>query len=446
MLEAGVSRVNITPPAGTIMAGYAGRTGTATPETATGVHDDLYARALVLSAGDVTVGLIVVDVLLLAGDFVEEARDAVSAATGLDGKHIIVATTHTHAGPGGLVSPKIYNGLLGLAAAFLGPPDAALQASLKSAMVVGVQEALADRQAVRVAVGVGFAPGVGANRRAPDGPVDSDVVLVRFDSLDGETRALLFSQACHSTVLGPDNRLFSGDLIGLACQTLENGGDTAIALGLTGAAGDVSTRYTRQESTFDEAERLAGLLVDTVRQTAARIIPTNDGRLWLNHGQVILPATPSPTHQELQQRLATARQTLTEARRQNAPTGQLRQAETAVEGIELQLATLQQWIPQDSLPVEVYALQIGPAILCTFPVELFAQLGLTLRQEVGAEHTLVACCANDYLGYMPSQSNYEEGGYEVDMALLAQGSGEQLVAFALDLLRDNPYRPLQLGT
>ena len=51
----------------------------------------------------------------------------------------------------------------------------------------------------------------------------------------------------------------------------------------------------------------------------------------------------------------------------------------------------------------------------------------------------MACYANDYLGYAPSHSDYEEGGYEVDMALLAPGSGERLVEFTLGLLNDNPY-------
>lgn len=439
MLKAGVSRVNITPSAGTTLAGYAART-----QAATGVHDDLYARALVLSADDVAVGLIVVDVLLLTGDFVEDIRDAVSTATGLEKRHIIVAATHTHAGPGGLVSQKVYDGVLSFASAFLGTPDAAIQASLKSAIVVAVQEALANQQVVRVSVSVGCAPNVGANRRSPDGPADTDVVVARFDGLDGQTHALLFSQACHPTVLGPENRLFSGDLVGLACRALENAGDGLIALGLSGAAGDVSTRYTRRESTFDEAERLAGLLADAVREAAVDMTPINDVHLWLNCGKIALPTTSPPSREELQRRLDVARQALAEARRQNVPTWQLRQAETIVEGIEFQQGALQQRVAQDLMPVEVCTLQVGQMILCTFPVELFAHLGLTLRQAAGADRTLVACYANDYLGYMPSRSDYEKGGYEVDMALFAQEAGEQLVAFALDLLRDNPRDPPRL--
>jgi neutral ceramidase len=429
MLKAGASRIKITPPVGVDMAGYANR-----PGPAEGVHDDLYVRALVLSGEGVAAVLVVADVLLMAADFVADARRAISAATGLAGDHIIVAATHTHAGPGGLVDLAVHGGALALAADFLGPHDPALQASLRDAMVEAAGQALADQQPVRVAVGAGKVA-VGANRRSPDGPADADVVVVRFDGPEGQTRALLFSQACHPTVLGADNRLLSGDFLGLACQALENESEGVVALGLTGAAGDVSTRATRKASTFDEAGRMAGLLAETIRQTAAALNPEDSSHLWLNHGQITLPTPPAARPEALAQRLNEARRALEALRRQDASRWRIRQTETAIEGIAFQLAADGRRALPESLPVEVYAVRIGPAALITFPVELFAGLGLRLRQEVGVGRTLIACYANDYLGYAPTHDDYARGGYEIDMALLAAGSGERLVAYAIDLLR-----------
>jgi neutral ceramidase len=432
MLKAGASRIKITPPVGVSMAGYANRSG-----PAEGVHDDLHARALVVTGESKTVALIVAEVLVVLTDIVEEVRRAISAATGLKAEHIIVSSTHTHSGPGGLINLDVHGGALSLAAPFLGPGDATLQNSLKDAMVQAVEQALADQQPVKVAVGVGKVA-VGANRRSPDGPADTDAVVMRFDGLDGQMRALLFSQSCHPTVLSADNRLISGDFMGLACQALENATDGLIALGLTGAAGDVSTRFTRRESTFAEAERLAGLLADAVQQTAANLAPTDDERLWINYGQIDLPTAPPFSPEELRQHLAATRQQLDELRNQGATSWQVRLAETAIEGIEFQLTARQGGTMPETFPVPVYAVRIGPTMLLTFPVELFSQLGLMARKAVGEENTMVACYANDYLGYLPTRADFESGGYEVNMALLAAGSGEQLVEYALSLLSGAP--------
>ena len=55
-LRAGVAKVEITPPVGVQMWGYSNRKG-----PATGTLDPLYARVLVLEAGDQRLALVTVD-------------------------------------------------------------------------------------------------------------------------------------------------------------------------------------------------------------------------------------------------------------------------------------------------------------------------------------------------------------------------------------------------
>src|SRR3974377_959829 len=94
--RAGAAEAVITPPVGTLLDGYSGREG-----GAVGVHDDLHARALVVddgstSAAPVSPGLIRVDRRLVAS-----IRERASSATGVPASNILVAATHTHAGPAG---------------------------------------------------------------------------------------------------------------------------------------------------------------------------------------------------------------------------------------------------------------------------------------------------------------------------------------------------------
>ena len=424
-LRAGAARVKITPAAGLPMAGYAAR-GAA----ATGVHDDLYARALALSSGGLTAVLLVLDVLLLGQDFVKMVRQDIAQAAGIPGQNVIVVGTHTHSGPAGLVDPDVHGGALARYQPFLGLHDPELCRTLRQHSVQVVEDALRNRRTVRVAVGSASAPGLAGNRRRADGLVDRDVVVVRLDDEQGQRRVLIFSQGCHPTVLGPDNSRFSGDLVGLACQRLEAQDEGLVVMGLTGAAGDVSTRSTRRASTFEEAERLSDLLAGAVKRAAAGPVAVADGGLQLNSGLLYADQRPLPPPEELERRLAAAKQALEQARREERSPLEIRLAETAVEGVDFLLDATRRQSPRAKLPVEISCLEVGPAVLLMFPVELFAESWLLLRERCGRNRTLIACYANGYLGYAPPCAEYVKGGYEADMAILAEGSAEEMLAFA----------------
>src|SRR3954469_21346073 len=76
-LRAGAAAVVITPPPGTPMAGYY------VPRAAEGVHDDLYAKALVLEVDGTRAALVALDLISTTRDLVEDARRAIEQGTQL---------------------------------------------------------------------------------------------------------------------------------------------------------------------------------------------------------------------------------------------------------------------------------------------------------------------------------------------------------------------------
>ena len=87
------------------------------------------------------------------------------------------------------------------------------------------------------------------------------------------------------------------------------------------------------------------------------------------------------------------------------------------------------------LQVEVQVVAVSDQLaIVSFPGEMFVELGLALKQASPFPHTLIAELANGTIGYIPNRSAYPEGLYEVVSARGAAGSGEQLVAVALELL------------
>lgn len=76
---------------GLFMAGYGHEMTPGGYYTASAVHDPVWARALAISCGDQTLGLVSVDTVGLFRDFAKAIR---RDATGFD--HVVVASTHTH--------------------------------------------------------------------------------------------------------------------------------------------------------------------------------------------------------------------------------------------------------------------------------------------------------------------------------------------------------------
>ena len=92
-LEAGTAKVEITPPVGQPMGGFLSRLkvkGGACED----IHDPLFARVLFLQSGTTSLAIVTVDLLFFSSRrLIAEAK----AKWNID--HVILSSTHTHAGP-----------------------------------------------------------------------------------------------------------------------------------------------------------------------------------------------------------------------------------------------------------------------------------------------------------------------------------------------------------
>jgi neutral ceramidase len=66
------------------------------PYPAEHVHDELYARCLVLDDGDTRIALVVCDLLGLHRSVSVEARRLIHEATGIPPQNVLISATHTH--------------------------------------------------------------------------------------------------------------------------------------------------------------------------------------------------------------------------------------------------------------------------------------------------------------------------------------------------------------
>jgi hypothetical protein len=198
---------------------------------ATGVHDDLEARALVLEAGNVSVALVTLDLIGLFHDDVVRIREEVRARHPEVGtRSILVASTHTHAGPDviGLWSPADRR------------VDPAFVARIRTAAADAVADAWGRRRPARLSFASADLPGLIHDSRLPE-VIDATALLMRVDAADGgEPIATLLNFPSHPESLGRTNMLISADYPWAARRLLEEelGG---VALFFSGAIGGMLT-------------------------------------------------------------------------------------------------------------------------------------------------------------------------------------------------------------
>lgn len=406
------------------MGGYGARTG-----PATGVHDDLYVRSLVLEAdGGERFGLITCDLLNFDRPVVERVRELVSAATGMAPERIMLAASHTHSGP----STRIL---------MFGDPPAEYKAWLPVQLASSLIQACADLGEAEVAGAVGDVAGLGANRTDPALPYDPSVRLLAA-SAGGRLKAVLLNYGCHPTVMGPENLLVSADWPGAAVAMLGRALGYPVWIGFAqGAAGDVSARFVRRSQSFSEVERLGSLLAGKALELLGNLGAGVGGLSGVEAVGVrsrVLRLEPRtlPGQAEAEAAIAAAEARLAAVRAAGASPGELRIAETALQGARISLSwkELQDKLEFDA---EVQVASIGRDVaIVGLSCEPFSALGLEIQRRSPFATTLIVGYANGYCGYMPDQASFARGGYEASSAFTAPGSGERLAETALALLAE----------
>lgn len=91
-LRAGAAAVDVTPDGPVWMGGYGFW------RRSEGVHDPLYARALVLDQGGFRLALVAMDVVGLQRGDVLKLHERI-AREGFDPRHVVLTSTHNHSGP-----------------------------------------------------------------------------------------------------------------------------------------------------------------------------------------------------------------------------------------------------------------------------------------------------------------------------------------------------------
>jgi len=341
------------------------------------VHDDLFARALVLDDGKTRVAIVICDVAVISQEVFDRAKRLVPQEAGLPVAHMLMAATHTHMAPRCAFGPS---------------PSEAYDRYLEflaGQIAAAVREAVENLTPARIGWGVALKPELARNRRwvlepgaaarnpfggtdraqmssrqpagaKPAGPIDPEISFVSLQTVDGRPLALLANYGIH--YVGFKAGEISADYFGYFSTRIgqllgaDAGKPPFVGILSNGTSGDVCA--VRPAGDCYEAMQAVGF---AVAEEVFRAVRQIEYRTWVPLG------APSAdlelgVRRPAAQRLEWARQLLAKAE------GKKQLARPEIYARETIL--LDKYPPHVKLPLQ--ALRIGALGIAAIPCEVFA--------------------------------------------------------------------------
>jgi hypothetical protein len=401
-----------------------------------GVDNDLYVRAIVVESDGVKAALVACDLVEMPREIAERARELIADSTRIPAAHVMISATHCHTGPVVAlqkVGPsqgwdltqnvKYVDELPRRIARSVEEGNAKL-APANAFAGAGREDRLAFNRRYFMKDGsVGWNPGkFNHNVVKAAGPIDPQVPVVYFETLDGKPLATYTNYAMHLDTVG--GRRISADYP-FTLHTLLGRlkGPNMVSLFTIGCAGNINhidIKWHNPQHGEAEAARIGTILAGEVLKTYARVMPVQVSTIRC--ASKIVPLDLAPVSQDQIERAPAII-----ARGAKAPFLDRVGAYKALDVASRRGKPIE-------AEVQVIALADDLAFVA-LPGEIFVELGLSIKEHSPFPHTIIAELANGNIGYVPTADAYPQGNYEVVTSRCAPGSGEKLAATALELLK-----------
>lgn len=426
--RAGAARACITPHLGAHICGFFN------DRQAEDIHDDLFAKAVVLESGDTAIAVVVCDLIAAFRSDFERARARAQALTGIPAEHIFMSCTHTHYGPS---SVSIFNV----------PREEAYMDWAMDRAADAVKRAQNRLRPAQVGHASGECPEESHNRRwqmrdgtvrmnpgyqnpdalRPAGPTDPEVGVLAIIDEQHSPIAVLANYALHY-VGGPFALAVSADYFGAFDRALQRmAGRDFVAVMMNGCCGDLNNcDFTQPPPAyphpFYQVERVADVVASRAYGALRRIREYDAAPVLGAASRPMAFRRREPSADEL-----AAARALRESRHDPAD----HEWVYAGEVIEV---TKQ---PVESETI-ITSLRVGDLGITGVPGEVFVEIGLAIKEASPFARTFVGELANDYLGYIPTDKALAEGSYETRLARSAKaapGTAPVLIETCLETLR-----------
>jgi len=406
-IRAGAARVTLTPDLkkhGPIyMAGFGNN------RIATGMHDNLYARCLALSAGDRTVVLCGVDSIGLFLDDVERIRSEVKQQLGGGKKgaaggevSVVVAATHDHEGPDTM-------GLWGPDRAHSGINDAYMNLVVERVAQSAVT-AVRTMQPALIKVGEAHRSDLDdyIHDDRPPEVLDAGVIVLHATTARGRPIGTLVNWANHPETLGSNNTLITADYPYYLCSELERkfGG---VAVFLNGAVGgmqsplgsnviDKASGKPAPDATFQKAEIIGRGVAESAGYAVRNAKVFDADEVEFREQLIQIPIANHGFQLAAQADLYKGRKKMTADGATTTPVGLVRLSARGTAFLEIAL-----------IPGEMYPeLSVGGVVRYSGADFPDAPVEPPIKNMLTTEYKMLVGLADDEIGYIIPKAEWDE--------------------------------------
>ncbi len=392
-LKANAKEMILTPPLEMkyTLGGYGARMS----KPAEAIHDDIKAKALVVSDDTKKYVVVTMDVL----GFPPNIRPMIIeklAGSGWSEKNILLLPSHSH------TSLEMFalndKNIFDMAAIGIFQPE--LLDFVVDKLATLIKNTESDLKPVKVGTGQVTLEGLNRNRRGVDA-VDKELTVTRVDLMNGKPLAVLVNWTGHPTIMDDDDMWVSGGWPGYLQRELEGWiGDGVVAMYYNGAEGDQSVIAKPAGSHYEKAENYGRKIAKNALKVYDKISLSDMNQFSYTHKIIDLPnRTPHPTFME---------------------TGG---AEYQLDEEKIQML-LEQVFPTSTF---ISALRIGELLIVGAPGEMIAELGIDIKSRLkntGVPYPVIGGLANEWISYILTEDEYHRGGYESSASFYGPTLGE----------------------
>jgi len=386
----------------------------------TGIMDPTWIKALIIDNGDTQVAFVTFDAIGCDGELNQMAYDmAVDQGFNISYENCLFSSSHSHSGPGAIAAAFLWS---------VAPATDLLVPELRMQFAASAAQALVQAwQSMTPAVidiGMGNLINVTQNRRAPISPyvkkgtIDPHLGVLRVDDIKGNALATVWNFAIHGVCYGPENLEASGDIMGKACEMIEDlvGG---VALFINADAGDIDPTNEACSNPPDFVG--SSTMANAVKEVRSSLNPTNV--VAIKASTNVVEFGPTDLNATL-------------GRFDNCTTGGPLDicSICSVLRCDINAHLYSSWIEQSPrFTAFSFVIRDTKTVIVSMPGEPLVELGWWVRNDtldMGYNLTFLAGYSNSHMGYFATPDEYDIGGYESQLTFWGITTAAQVRAGA----------------
>ncbi len=396
-VQLGFAEVDITPVGSMELVGFV-----RVDNFSKGILDKLIAQIAIWDDQTKKSCIITIDSIGFTVELSQILREAIAKKLHISQEKVMVCFSHTHSAPDAAKEKAYFNFVC-------------------TQILEGIDKAIKTLSPVKAVWGIVKAD-IGVNRRNQNGQLDRRIGVLKIsDAITNQLRLIFLRVTAHANVLTSDNYLISADFFGVTRELLENKYGCRVMM-TQGASGNVRPKYQHSDAVFMEEHPYEATAIKEANILKKRFEESMDA---LNKmatkiddavGAIIESLAPEPVYRV---DMFSERKTFFADVPTMKRAGEIADEASREAGIDgtSWIAEVKKLhmnkISQQRTEIEVQFFILNEGCWCGVANEVMCETALNISQRVDNRFLYFGGYTNGIEGYLPTEEEYEKGGYEV---------------------------------